>query len=293
MNRFGFVTAAAAFVAFLAVADEPPDDPIGRKLAAAKKGYSGELAKALKTAGEALEKAENAARKKGDRVAAAKLKAERKGLEDDKEFPPSGAANLRKRLITQQAKLETAHEQAIKDYVKAGDDKSAANVAKSLSDLRMKFVGVVQLAPRKIYRIVNRNSGLAMAVKIPEPSKPSQVCQAKIADDPFQLWTVASFPHEGGTVYSFTNVGARLAICISGASRSPGSELITWPENAEMRWHADPKRGGLCLRWILSGLAVGVADSSKEPGHRVIQWSEHTDALEQVWNFIEVDAKGR
>jgi len=208
----------------LSAPQESGDNPIGRKLNAAVKEYKNETAKALKSAAEGLEKAEAAARRKGDESAITKLKKERKGLDEGKEFPASATAPIRKRMMTLQSKVEAAHQQAIRDYTKAGDDARAAETKKKLAELRAGFIGVVQIAAKKTYRIVNKNSGLAISVKSPQQPKAGRLIQSPVADDPHQLWTVAAFRQGEDNVFSFTNVGCGMAIGLSGLPQ--GAELV-------------------------------------------------------------------
>ena len=113
------------------------DDPIKTKVEKVKEAHQLEADRITNLLFDYFEKAEESARKKGDKKAVDQIKADRKTFDETNEIPKSMPTSIRQRVQTAQKSLEGAYGQAIKDYTKAKQDDKAAVTATELQSVRL------------------------------------------------------------------------------------------------------------------------------------------------------------
>jgi hypothetical protein len=122
--------------AAVAAAAAQADDPIAKKLQAAKAAYETRAEKGRTAVREWFDKRENAARKDGNKKVVDQIKAERARFDQDGELPKAAPPELGRDLADARAALEEAYSTAIRDYTRARMDDQAAAVEKQLEAFR-------------------------------------------------------------------------------------------------------------------------------------------------------------
>jgi hypothetical protein len=118
----------------LSAADE---DPVGKKLAAAKEEYEKATEKARAGLLADLKKKEDAAQKAGDLKTLEKVQAEAKAFEDSSELPKSVPTRIYEgQMRTAKARLEVAYGVAIKQYTKDGKLSVAKAIQQELDEFK-------------------------------------------------------------------------------------------------------------------------------------------------------------
>jgi hypothetical protein len=134
MTRSFFVPAVFGVLvcALTAVAD---DDPVKKKLEAAKETYSAEMGKFRQAAEEWFDKREEIARKAGNKALVDQIKTERQAFRDKDELPKTATTDLKQKPAAARKALEAAYKTAVKEYTKASKDAEAAAAEKELEAL--------------------------------------------------------------------------------------------------------------------------------------------------------------
>lgn len=135
MRRSILVSFPCAII-FLCVPAASADDPIKKRLDAAKETYAKEADTFRAAVAKLLEDRLKAARDKGDKKAVDQVKAEQRAFEEKGELPKATPVALKTRLAKARETLETAFATAVKDYTKAAKDDEAAAAEKHLEDFK-------------------------------------------------------------------------------------------------------------------------------------------------------------
>ena len=138
---------------------------------------------------------------------------------------------------------------------------------------------------RAKYRIINRNSGLALDVQDGNASNGANVQQWTPNGTLAQTWYV-SFNSDDST-FVLTSALNNKAIDVDGWSQSNGGNCIMWDNNntANQRWYITFIDGGYTfLINKHSNKALDVSDVSFNSGANVHQW-DYVAGLNQQWKF--------
>jgi hypothetical protein len=112
------------------------DNPVTKKLDAAKVAYKEEIEKYRKAVDDWFSQRENAARKDGNRKLVDRIKAEREAFQETGELPKFVSPSLKKMQAVVEAKMESAYATAIREFTKAKMDDEAAATEKELNAFR-------------------------------------------------------------------------------------------------------------------------------------------------------------
>lgn len=252
-----------------------PADPIKAKIEKAKTAYDDEFQKLEESAAAALDAAETAARKKGDKAAIDRLKQERTG------FDLLGA--LPKNLATQKFtaasnNLAAVYAQAVKDYTKAGKDDEAAAAQKDLDKLK-KAPG----QPRYFY-LVNKKTRLVLAAEKEDAARGSHLVQVKQTDKPHQQWWFVP----AGSHYCIKNRASGHFVNIPGRA-ADGTRPHLWDGGGGTNNDVVPASSGFYYTFLFvdSKKFVAVADTTDAEGKPVIQREKPEDDV-HLWALVPV-----
>ena len=137
------------------------------------------------------------------------------------------------------------------------------------------------------YQILNRNSGLALAVSGASTASGAAIVQSTPSTAADQQWQLT------GTATGYdelTNVSSGLVLDVPGCSTSQNVQLDQWSGNggANQRWSVTGTGGGYyTLTNQNSGLLADVSGGSTSDGGAVIQWPSNGGANQQ-WQLVSV-----
>jgi hypothetical protein len=283
MSRWVIALGVAAVLALSGAAPGEDPDPIKARLDKARAAYEDELTAAEKAAADALDRAEAAARKRGDKATLDKAKAERELFELAGVVPKSVSGVTQKAVAARKA-LDATYAAAVKEYTKAGRDAEAAAAEKGRAEL--KHAG--GLRPR-YFLVVNKNSELVLAAAKEGGEQGSGVVQAKRTDADNQLWALV--PAGTADVFLLRNRASGLYASVGGG-RNPGDNLVLDKDTGNTnRWVVEREGFQFVFLNAHSKLCAAVAGGSKEAGERVLQWQKGEKADEQRWNLAPAKPK--
>ena len=136
------------------------------------------------------------------------------------------------------------------------------------------------------YQLLNRNSGLALAVAGGSTSAGALVVQSPAAVTTGQQWQLTS---TNGQV-TLVNAASGLALDVPGASTAQGVQLdqATKSGGANQQWTVNSNSAGYyTLQNAGSGLLADVSGNSTSSGAQVIQWPANGGANQQ-WELVSV-----
>ena len=136
MSRISFSTVLAILL-ICCVTAAAAEDPVKKKLDAAKVAYKEEMEKYRKAVEDWFGQREVAARKDGNRKLVDRIKTERQAFQEKDELPKLVPPSLTKMPAIARAALEAAYAAAIKEYTKAKMDDEASATEKELSAFRI------------------------------------------------------------------------------------------------------------------------------------------------------------
>jgi hypothetical protein len=271
----GFVGTSAA---------DEKDDPVKVRLDKAKQVYEEEITKVEKGVYDALDKAETASRKKGDKGAVDQIKIERSTFDFTGIWPKYTPAATTKQFTAARVAMEVAYQQAIKDYTKTKHDAMATVLENELK--QWKAIPVLRV---RYFNIVNKNSELLLAPNKETADAGADLMQIKKSGKLHEQWSVIPIPksdvcllrnREGGNFAS--NGGSTNAGNVPSLSKDDAGDST--------RWYLVREGEYFVLQSAHSKLVLGVADASKDPGARLVQWNKLDGAAEQRWSFVPVKA---
>lgn len=137
------------------------------------------------------------------------------------------------------------------------------------------------------YRIVNKNSGLALSIEGDSTAAGAPVMQAE--DGAASGYWLLMPAGEGQ--YKILNTLSRELLGITNASIAPATPAVQWADNgtADHLWQITDAGGGYVkLSSVNSGLVLGIGGSSQAPGAVVVQLADDGEATE-LW---QLDAAG-
>jgi hypothetical protein len=124
-----------------------------------------------------------------------------------------------------------------------------------------------------IYKIINKNSALALEVKDQLLINNSAIDQAAYTGDKNQLWELTSL---GGDHYKIIGVQSGLSLEVAGQSPDPGAkvQLYDYKNIGGQQWIITPVTGGyFTVQNVQSGHVLEVPGQSKAVGTLIDQWS--------------------
>jgi hypothetical protein len=204
--------------------------------------------------------------------------------------PPLGTNSWHSLALTMQGSTLTA---AIDGQTvgSAGDSSYAAGpagLAVGAVDLGWRNVQFDNLSvspgqPNQRYKLLNRNSGKALAVNGGSPDDGATILQWSDNGTASQQWQLV--PSGGYTV--LVNVGSGKVLDVPGFSNTGGTQLIQWTSNGgtNQQWTLTPVGGFYTLTNRNSGLLADVTGASPDDGAAVIQWPANNGANQQ-WQLI-------
>jgi galactan endo-1,6-beta-galactosidase len=125
------------------------------------------------------------------------------------------------------------------------------------------------------YKIINRNSGLALDVAASGTANGANVDQATYTGGDNQLWTVTNL---GGDQYSIIGVGSGKSLDVTGSSTADGAniEIWTYSGSTNQTWTFAATSGGYyTITSVLSGKLLDVVGRSTASGANVDQWKSN------------------
>lgn len=125
-----------AMLSVCGIAFATDEDPIKKKLDAAKRAYESELESFGKSVIEWLDKREELARKDGNKKQVDLIKSERAAFQNEGELPKDLPITVRRKATIAKATIEAAYAAAVKEYTKARQDDEASDVEKELADFK-------------------------------------------------------------------------------------------------------------------------------------------------------------
>lgn len=142
-----------------------------------------------------------------------------------------------------------------------------------------------------VYAIVNRNSGLYLAVPESQISSNAQLIQEGYHFQHSAKWT--TIKNSDGT-YTLNNMATGKSIDLSGNSNyaTNGIPIIQYPthKEANQKWYIVPTDNGYFkIISQVSGKALVVLDASKEAGAPIIQWSYEGSDTNDEWAFHKLN----
>lgn len=285
MSRWG--TAFCVVAAFAPVCGSlagAQPDATKAKLDKARTAYEEALTETEKAVVEVIDKNEAAARKRGDKVALDKIKAERELFELTGILPKFVPAATLQKVNTTRKAFDTACLVAVKEYTKANKDAEAATVEKERAELK----DAPGLRPR-YFLVVNKNSTLALAAAKEKGDQGSGVLQAAQSGADNQLWSLV--PTGTADVYLLRNKASGYFASLGGG-RNPGDNLLLDKDTGDTnRWVLEREGFYFLFRNVHSKLYFAPAAASKEAGERVLQWQKGEKADEFRWNLVAAKPK--
>ncbi|RYD89936.1 MAG: hypothetical protein EOP54_24775, partial [Sphingobacteriales bacterium] len=146
------------------------------------------------------------------------------------------------------------------------------------------YVGGSALIPDGTYKIVNRNSGLALEATGQGTANGTAITQWTYNGGGNQKWTVT---HLGGNVYRIVGVQSGRALDVNGQSLVDGAALQLYDYNggSNQKFTIAATSGGyVTLTGVQSGKAVEVEAQSTAPGALIKQWTSN-GGTHQQWIF--------
>ncbi|HLP78545.1 MAG TPA: RICIN domain-containing protein, partial [Candidatus Paceibacterota bacterium] len=125
------------------------------------------------------------------------------------------------------------------------------------------------------YKLISRNSGLALDVTNTIPTQPSYLDQFGYWGGVNQQWTMT---HLGNNVYSIISRYSGRCADVYGASTADGARIGAWDYLAQnnQQWTATATSGGYyTLKAVNSGKMMDVSGGSTSPGASIIQWTSN------------------
>ncbi|MDC0713279.1 glycoside hydrolase family 97 catalytic domain-containing protein [Stigmatella sp. ncwal1] len=146
----------------------------------------------------------------------------------------------------------------------------------------------VPVVPSAIYKIINRQSGKALAVYGASRSDTAEVIQWAYVDSTTNdEWRMVD---AGGGYYDLINRNSGRSLDVNGAVTTAGAHLIQFTSrgSANQQWQVVDAGGGY-VRIVsrLSGMVVDVEDAAMTDGANVIQWPWSGGANQQ-WQLVQV-----
>jgi alpha-glucosidase len=146
----------------------------------------------------------------------------------------------------------------------------------------------VPVVPSAIYKIINRQSGKALAVYGASRADAAEVIQWAYVDSTTNdEWRLVD---AGGGSYGLLNRYSGRTLDVSGASVTAGAHLIQYTSrgSANQQWQLIDVGGGY-VRIVSrhSGMVLDVEDASMNDGANVIQWPWSGNANQQ-WQMVQV-----
>jgi hypothetical protein len=134
------------------------------------------------------------------------------------------------------------------------------------------------------YKIINRNSGLALDAKGQNTTNGTPIQQYAYSGGSNQKWTVTSL---GGGQYKITGVQSGKVLDVKGQSTADGAAIQLYTDNggSNQKWVITPASGGYhTVQGLQSSKLMEVAGSSTSAGALVDQWSDN-GGNNQQWAF--------
>jgi hypothetical protein len=143
-------------------------------------------------------------------------------------------------------------------------------------------------AQNGFYKIVNRNSGLAVDVSSGSTSDGAGVVQWGYHGAGNQHWR---FESVSGGAFEISGQHSGKLIDVSGASTADNAPVVQWADTdgGSQRWQlVDAGNGYSKLRNVNSGKVLAVSGSSAKAGDRIVQVTD-TGANSQQWQIVRVN----
>jgi hypothetical protein len=134
------------------------------------------------------------------------------------------------------------------------------------------------------YKIINRNSGLALDVAGGVTTSGSDVDQYTYQGKSWQQWTVTKL---SGGAYEITGVGSGKALDVAGASVANGAAVDIYPYkgSSNQQWVISPTSGGyMTVTGVQSGKLLDVKGASTAVEAPIDIWQNNGGANQQ-WAF--------
>ncbi|WP_366348672.1 RICIN domain-containing protein [Paenibacillus amylolyticus] len=138
-----------------------------------------------------------------------------------------------------------------------------------------------------IYKLINRNSGLALDVNGASSTGGATIIQWNDNGAANQQWKLES---AGNGYYNIRNVGSGLLLDVNSSSTQGGAALIQWQDNGgnNQQWLPIDVGGYVVLANRNSGLTVDINQGSLTAGASTIQWADNGGANQQ-WSLVKVN----
>ncbi|KAJ3198048.1 hypothetical protein HK101_009478 [Irineochytrium annulatum] len=138
-----------------------------------------------------------------------------------------------------------------------------------------------------IYKLINRNSGLALDVNGASTTGGATIIQWNDNGAVNQQWKLES---AGNGYYNIRNVGSGLLLDVNSSSTQGGAALIQWQDNGgnNQQWLPIDVGGYVVLANRNSGLTVDINQGSLTAGASTIQWADNGGANQQ-WRLVKVN----
>jgi len=139
------------------------------------------------------------------------------------------------------------------------------------------------------YKLINRNSGLALGVENDSTANAANVIQWSDNGKTSQQWIIT----DEGDGYKLINVNSGKALDVNEHSTKDGANVIIWPDNAgaNQRWIIEDLGDGyVLLENMNSGKNLDVDNGSMSDGGNVLQWGNN-GGLNQQWKLVNLTPK--
>jgi hypothetical protein len=150
------------------------------------------------------------------------------------------------------------------------------------------FSSVAFPAQSAYYKIVNRNSGLAVDVASGSTSDGARIVQWGYSNVANQHWR---FESAGSGAFEISSQKSGKLIDVDRASTADNATVLQWADNdgANQRWQlVDAGNGYSTLRNVNSGKVLAVSGSSTAAGAQIVQVTD-TGGNSQLWQIIRVN----
>lgn len=281
--------AAAFAVPVLAAPAQDAEDPVRKKLDAAREAYNREVLKYQTGAADWFAKQEEAARAKGDKKLVDAAVAQRAAFTSGGDLPPAAPKALRTHLDAPRKALEAAYAEGIKTYVKARKDDAAAAAEAELVKLRYTATPLGRAAGSAPVRVANKHSGRIAAVSEGSKAPGAAVIQFDDTGGADQRWTLVPADEDYFLIrnnysglYMTRPPRNDRAVEIAKLADGEGAKNQHWrpiPVPGEAGWYVVQNRG--------SGKYLSIDNGSREPGAGVIQYKFNgpNGTADQWWRF--------
>ena len=135
------------------------------------------------------------------------------------------------------------------------------------------------------YKIISRNSGLALGVSGGVTTSGSDTDQETYTAASSEQWTLTKL---SSGAYEIIGVGSGKALDVAGASVTRGALLDIYPYHAagNQQWIITPLSGGyFTVQGVQSGLLMDVIGAKTTPGTGIDQWTSN-GGNNQQWSFL-------